>query len=81
MKSKRQEREGASMSRADEEREAKLSRFRSELRREPTDDEWSLLYATHAIDAPFGTIQIPKDFLGLIIEVVKEAERRGARKA
>jgi len=38
------------MSRADEERESKLSRFRSEVRREPTDDEWSLLYATHAIE-------------------------------
>jgi len=32
------------------------------------------------LNAPFGTIQIPEDFLGLIIEVVKKAERRGARK-
>jgi|SRR5208283_5029728 len=65
-----------------ERREAALTRFRTELGREPTEDELSLLHETGVLPKPkdFPSLWTgePLDYLGLIIKVVKEAERRGA---
>ena len=65
-------------------REMALLNVKALLGREPTQDEVSLLEATHAI--PRDAMRLPEielsttEVLGLIVKVVKAAEQRGARR-